>query len=88
MDILEKACYLLTTLKKSIFSKVAGPGLQSVASLTTKIQTSQLSWFQTTLWKTFMSKCDINLLKSHFLLIVVFLGIFLLLSGVVPGIHL
>ena len=38
MDILEKACYLLTTLKKSsIFSKVAGPGLQSVASFSTKI---------------------------------------------------
>ena len=37
MDILEKACYLLTILKKSVFSKVAGPGLQSVASLATKI---------------------------------------------------
>ena len=37
MDVLEKAWYLLTTLKKSIFSKVAGPGLQSVASFSTKI---------------------------------------------------
>ena len=37
MDILEKACYMLTTLKKIIFSKVAGRGLQSVASFTTKI---------------------------------------------------
>ena len=35
-DILERACYLLTTLKKSIFSKVAGPGLKSVASFSTK----------------------------------------------------
>ena len=30
---------------------------------------------QTTLQKTFRSKCDINFLKSHFLLIAVFLGI-------------
>ena len=37
MDILVKACYLLTTLKKSIFSKVAGPGLQSMANFSTKI---------------------------------------------------
>ena len=37
MDVLEKAWYLLTTLKKSIFSNVAGPGLQSVASFSTKI---------------------------------------------------
>ena len=37
MDILEKACYLLTTLKNSTFSKVAGPGLQSEASFTKKI---------------------------------------------------
>ena len=37
MDILKKDSYLLTTLKKSIFSKVTGPGLQSVASFSTKI---------------------------------------------------
>ena len=36
LDILEKASYLLTTVK-SIFSKVAGRGLQSVASFSTKI---------------------------------------------------
>ena len=36
IDILEKACYLLTTLKKSIFSKATGPGLQTVASFSTK----------------------------------------------------
>ena len=42
MDILEKACYLLTTLKNSTFSKVAGPGLQSEASFTKKIYSLKL----------------------------------------------
>ena len=42
MDILEKACYLLTTLKKSIFSKVAVPGLQSVATIVDKINKTLL----------------------------------------------
>ena len=39
---------------------------------------------QTTLGKTLMSKCDINFFEKK----VVFLGISLLLLGVVPGIHL
>ena len=37
INILEKACYLLTTLNKSVFSKVAGLSLQWVASFSTKM---------------------------------------------------
>ena len=37
LDILEKACYLPTTMKMFIFGKVAGPGLSPVASFATKI---------------------------------------------------
>ena len=58
MDILEKACYLLTTLKKSIFSKVAGPGLQSVASFSTKII------FFTELFSKIVSRAELNSLNS------------------------
>ena len=47
MDILEKACYLLTTSKKSIFSKVAGPGLQSVTTIVDKINKKNASAIST-----------------------------------------
>ena len=42
MDILKEACQVLTTLKKSIFSKDAGPGLQSVATNVDKINVTFL----------------------------------------------
>ena len=42
MHILEKTCYMLTTLKKSIFNKVAGPGLQSVVTIVDKINVTLL----------------------------------------------
>ena len=51
-----------------------------------KTKTVSCDNIQTTLGKIFMSKC--TFLKSHFLLIVVFLGITLLFSEVVPGTHL
>ena len=58
MDILEKACYLSTTLKKSIFSKVAGPGLQLVTSFSTKIT------FFTKIFSKIAPHAELNSLNS------------------------
>ena len=58
MDILEKACYQLTTMKKFIFNKVSGPGLLSVASFTTKIT------FFTETFSKIVPRAELNSLNS------------------------
>ena len=55
---MEKACYLLTTLKKSAFSKAAGLGLQWVASFSTKIT------FSTDIFSKIEPHLELNCLSS------------------------
>ena len=58
IDILEKACYLLTPLNKSVFSKVAGLSLQWVASFSTKMT------FFTEFFSKIAPRSELNSLNS------------------------